>query len=247
MSEVKYEFHHFESVESTNSTAKELTSRLQTNIVVTAEYQSKGRGRNNKQWVGESGQNLYLSIGLYKQDWTEYIQDFQIVGCLSVQRTLEQLIPNVNIKIKYPNDVYCVEGEEYKKICGVLVENEFRGSELLQTVIGIGLNVNQLDFGDSLNNASTSLRRICSIMLDTHRIATDVSKNFFEILQQSSDDVFLQWREYVNILDRKIHIDNGENEYIVKRVQRDGRIECEELSTQIVHVINSTSSIRYQL
>jgi BirA family biotin operon repressor/biotin-[acetyl-CoA-carboxylase] ligase len=79
---------------------------------------------------------------------------------LAVFETLiAEKIPN--IAIKWPNDI--LSGN--KKICGILIENNLKGAEITSAVIGIGLNVNQMDFPATLSKVS-SLQLLCGKNFD---------------------------------------------------------------------------------
>lgn len=68
---------------------------------------------------------------------------------LAVHETLTGLkIPAV--RVKWPNDI--MSGSE--KVCGILIENIVKSNTIQAAIIGIGLNVNQQNFGDIRNAAS---------------------------------------------------------------------------------------------
>ena len=70
---------------------------------------------------------------------------------LSVLKVLKQFgVPN--LKVKWPNDIL----SDSKKICGILIENFYRQNFLYSSIIGVGININQTNFG-SLENVSSVL------------------------------------------------------------------------------------------
>lgn len=105
---------------------------------VMAESQTKGKGQRGNSWESEAGKNLTFSIVLYPTA-LEANKQF----CLSMLAALachEALDNYTNgFSIKWPNDIYWKD----KKIGGILIENELEGKYIVQTIIGIGLNINQ--------------------------------------------------------------------------------------------------------
>lgn len=134
-------------VKSTNDEARRHISEIDNLSVLSALEQTDGRGQHGNKWSSQPGENLTFSI---------VIKDFRIksneqsaisqVTALSLTDFLES--HEISAKIKWPNDIYV--GDE--KICGILIENALKGQEIDWSIIGIGLNVNQLTFPDNLPN-----------------------------------------------------------------------------------------------
>jgi BirA family biotin operon repressor/biotin-[acetyl-CoA-carboxylase] ligase len=118
--------------------------------VVVVDKQLKGRGQMGTVWVSEGGKNLTFSV-LRRFDafGVEHQFVLNIAICMAVSDVLKALgVPNV--KVKWPNDI--MSGSV--KICGILIENVLKGSIIAQSIIGIGLNVNQTIF-EGLEKASS--------------------------------------------------------------------------------------------
>lgn len=93
-------------------------------------------------WLTEAGKNLTFSI-LKKYNSLQVKNGFAITMAVSIgvyKALKELLVPDLSIK--WPNDI--LSGNQ--KICGILIENITAGGSILSSVIGIGLNVNQLRF-----------------------------------------------------------------------------------------------------
>lgn len=141
-----------DATDSTNIFLKDLLrseNPLDYTVVVTRR-QLKGRGQMNTVWDSEGGKNLTFSV-LKKFDAMSVRHQFalNIAVSLAVFNALNKLtIPDV--QIKWPNDI--MSGS--RKICGILIENLLRGNKVGEAIIGIGLNVNQTDFG-GLDKASS--------------------------------------------------------------------------------------------
>lgn len=106
---------------------------------VQTEHQSMGRGQRGNRWESEPGKNITLSFVLYPR-YLEARYSFWLSAAISIGLVLalKDLLPN--ICVKWPNDIF-VSG---KKLGGILIENQVSGAILEQSVIGIGLNINQI-------------------------------------------------------------------------------------------------------
>ena len=116
--------------------------------MVHTNYQKNGRGQRNNEWLSENGKNLTFSFLL--EPCVELSNQFflHIITSISIFKTLLKI--NIkNISIKWPNDIYVND----KKIAGILIENLVYRKFIHKSVIGVGLNINQANFG-SLNATS---------------------------------------------------------------------------------------------
>ena len=113
--------------------------------------QTSGRGQMNNSWISEPYKNLTFSLfTTLKKVKVEHQAYLNFAVSLAIYDVLlEYDVPN--LYIKWPNDI--MSGK--KKICGILIENTFSHSRIKNTIIGIGLNVNQEKFHKNLTNASS--------------------------------------------------------------------------------------------
>ena len=132
---------HIEETDSTNRWLKECHKGVDP-IVTWAEYQTAGKGCGSNSWESERGKNLTFSMLIHPEEIPAKEQ-FRITEITSVAlcETLEKYLDE-KVEIKWPNDIYVGD----KKICGMLIENQLQGSKIKSCIIGIGLNVNQLQF-----------------------------------------------------------------------------------------------------
>lgn len=133
-----------DAIDSTNDFLKKLaqTQFIESYTVVSAESQTQGRGQMGAKWETEAGKNLIMSV-LINGSVADIADIFllNIATSLAVTTALKAFeIPQ--LAIKWPNDI--MSGN--KKIAGILVENIFKSDGSVVSVVGIGLNVNQLDF-----------------------------------------------------------------------------------------------------
>ena len=158
---------------STNAYLKDLwqEEKAVDETVVWTRHQYGGRGLQGTEWHSEAGKNLTFSVLKYF-DGLEVQQQFvlNMAVSLAIQQALKDMkIPDISIK--WPNDI--LSGS--LKICGILIENIVKAKEIRASVIGIGLNVNQEDFG-TLEGAG-SLRLITGLTYDLDSLISLIIKH----------------------------------------------------------------------
>lgn len=188
--------HSFKSLSSTNDYAQEMLAKGKptegTIIISAAQTHGKGTGLNT--WESEPGKNLLASIILYP-DFLPADKQFLLNKCISlaVLKCIKHFLPDENISIKWPNDLYVGT----KKIGGILIQNTISGHYFQNCIVGIGLNINQENFSESLPNP-------CSIKQLTGMEVT--LKKVLETL-----DIFIH-EEYSNLA--KGYIDEMNAKYL---------------------------------
>ena len=162
-----------EKVKETTSTNDYLAqlcteSKAKEFYTVMADSQTHGKGQRGNTWEAESGKNLLFSIVLYPTA-LEAKKQF----CLSMLAALacHEALGNYTegFTIKWPNDIYWKD----KKIGGILIENELEGKYIMQSIIGIGLNVNQEAFYSDAPNP-VSLKQIIGAEIDIQELMMKV-------------------------------------------------------------------------
>lgn len=128
---------HFRSIDSTNTWAKNHCDKWSSDgiTVVSADYQTQGRGRFNRSWISPPLTNITLSFCFWLSPQEENVGNLPQVLAISVAEILSR--KGVIAHIKWPNDV-CING---KKIAGILTETIQEGDRR-GIILGIGLNVN---------------------------------------------------------------------------------------------------------
>lgn len=148
-------FHHFETLDSTNDYALDLYSKNRPveGTIILADFQTAGRGQFGRTWEAQRAENLTLSLVLYPK-FIRADQQFLLNQALSLGvLDFLRVFPLQDVSLKWPNDLYIGN----RKVGGILIQNVLRGMHLEAAVIGIGLNINQTEFGDHLERA-TSIR-----------------------------------------------------------------------------------------
>lgn len=161
------------ATESTNTYLKELWKhgQLDDYTVVVTKDQTKGKGQMGAVWDSEAGKNLTFSVLKILNDFD--LKDKFLLNMyvsMAVYDTLLALdIPRLTIK--WPNDI--LSGSS--KLCGILVENVVSGTKIKVAVIGIGLNVNQTNFSDSLK--ASSLKVVTHTHFDLDNLLGQILEN----------------------------------------------------------------------
>lgn len=158
------DFIRIESVDSTNNYAVNLLkeSKPACGTVVLARQQTSGRGQRGSTWEVDPALNLTFSVIVYPEIPVAQVHQLNFMVALTLANALRSYVPSV--LIKWPNDILAGS----KKLAGVLIENQFRGDKVSSSVIGIGVNVNQLSFSSSLN--ACSLKSITGIEYDLEEV-----------------------------------------------------------------------------
>ncbi|MGB0884015.1 MAG: biotin--[acetyl-CoA-carboxylase] ligase [Flavobacteriales bacterium] len=144
----------FDVLDSTNTYLKAHQTTYQHGDCIVAHEQKAGKGQLGNSWESEAYKNLHCSM-LIKWSRLKAEDAFQISKWVSLvlMSVIKSIDSSFEPKIKWPNDLY-LNG---KKIAGILIENSIQNRSIDQSIIGIGLNVNQLDFNKPLDKTASSL------------------------------------------------------------------------------------------
>ncbi len=149
--------------------------------VVLSYYQSGGRGQTGNCWESEPGMNLLATFILFPgflPPREQFILS-KITSLALVDRLRQE---TVGISIKWPNDIYAGK----KKIAGILIETSVQGNQLHSALIGIGLNLNQIKFGEHLPNP-VGLKELTGKTFDPVDMALQIRKIFMEWYEKLKD------------------------------------------------------------
>jgi BirA family biotin operon repressor/biotin-[acetyl-CoA-carboxylase] ligase len=216
-------------IDSTNNYLKSLLlkQKVEEGTIISADFQTGGRGQRGNGWVSEKGKNLLFSIVLYP-DTVEANEQFVIsqIVSLAVADCLRKYTDNV--AIKWPNDIYCGD----KKICGILIENILEGNKIKESVCGIGININQESFDNSAPNP-VSLKQITGKDYKPDIILEEMRSILFSYYEKlKAGEIQIISENYKKSLFRKTgyHLFNDNtNDFIarIKNVASDGMLVLE--------------------
>lgn len=218
-------------VDSTNNyTAKLLNEqKVEFGQVILADEQTEGRGQRDAVWVSEVGKNLLFSvyITLDNLSVTNQLTLMQYTA-ISVCSALNDL--GLNAQIKWPNDLV-VDGV---KIGGILIENQIQGNHILSSIIGIGLNVNQMVFTDLDATSIKAQLGIDQNRIDVLAVVLNQLNLFFPLIQFDASELNRIYLTHLYLLDKKskFHSETlGEFEGEIKGVDPFGKL-CVNFNNQ---------------
>jgi len=176
-----------EHLDSTNSYALKVLrdQNVPEGTIFYTENQTEGRGQVNNAWVSESADSLTFSVVLYPRFLTASDQ-FQLNKAIALG-VYDYLSEHADgVRIKWPNDLL-LGG---KKVGGILIENQLKGSQLSCSVVGIGINLNQRRFPLALSGA-TSLYKFSRVsyvpMEQMKALCSFIEARYLQIRQRSRD------------------------------------------------------------
>ncbi|HEY8964836.1 MAG TPA: biotin--[acetyl-CoA-carboxylase] ligase [Candidatus Methylacidiphilales bacterium] len=160
----------FRETGSTNDLAlREAQGGAAAGLVVAAERQTKGRGRQGRKWHSKAGEGLWVSLVLRPRWPLGHVARLTIVAALAAAEAAESLLPPSagRIEIKWPNDLF----HGGRKLGGILTEIQADAEAIAFAVVGIGINCRQTrsDFPDDIADIATSLRLVAGDVHATPR------------------------------------------------------------------------------
>jgi BirA family biotin operon repressor/biotin-[acetyl-CoA-carboxylase] ligase len=181
-------FTELTEVDSTNIYAM---NQVKTNLAghgaaFLAQKQWAGKGQMGKVWEAETGQNILLSVVLDPKKLVfdglalepSMVSMLVAVGCFNFFITYA----GDETCIKWPNDIYWRD----RKAAGILIENSFRGPIWQWSIAGMGVNINQTEFGTGLNKA-VSLKQITGKTFQVPALAKELCSHIEDAWQMLVD------------------------------------------------------------
>jgi BirA family biotin operon repressor/biotin-[acetyl-CoA-carboxylase] ligase len=184
-----------DSVDSTNNYAMAMVKKgvASHGNAVFALEQTKGKGRRGKQWNTSVGENITMSI-VAEMQWLPVLQQFELsaavaLGCYDFfsKHTLEV------VRIKWPNDIFINDS----KAGGILIENLIQGALWQWSVIGLGMNVNQVQF-ETYRLPPISLKQITGKDYDVLKMAEELCKLVLKRIDDLKKNNFSKMLEEYN-------------------------------------------------
>ncbi|TDW16966.1 BirA family biotin operon repressor/biotin-[acetyl-CoA-carboxylase] ligase [Breznakia blatticola] len=164
----------YQSISSTNDLLKEVASSFPEGTIFLANEQSKGKGRNGRDFLSQADKGLYMSVLLKPQFDIKTSLTITACAAVSVAKAIETLY-HKQIQIKWINDITYKQ----KKLGGILVESGLQAnqSQVDYFVVGIGINVYKQDFPEPLNEIASTLEAHIK-NVDRFALAVAILNNF---------------------------------------------------------------------
>ena len=195
---MQYHLVHFKEIDSTNNYLKNSYQLLSDFTFASTDYQTHGKGRNDRVWESESGENLMFSFLIKNEKLMKESAILSILTAVEVAKEIERYDIN-NVSIKWPNDVLIND----KKVCGILLEGQVPN----YLVVGVGLNVNQKAFPDGLRRPATSLslelKKDVEIDEIKERLFSNIVNNF---LRFKTEEYLEYFRNHNYLLNKRVRV-----------------------------------------
>lgn len=202
-------FIELQQVESTNNYATGLVHAglAQSGTAVFAHHQTKGKGQRNKTWIDEGRKNIALSVIVAPQVLS-LSQSFllSMASAVGVHRFFSAYAGS-ETKVKWPNDLYWRD----RKAGGILIENMVKGSEWKTAIIGIGININQTEFGE-LGSKAVSLKQITGKAYDPPALAKELCgyiENAYNVVRKLPTEIAENYRRSLYKLNETVRLKQG--------------------------------------
>lgn len=216
-----------EETSSTNTYVREHFDTLPDGSLVTARFQTAGRGRLGRKWVAPPGVN-FCGTFCFKNISNGFHAG--MIAGVSLLKTVEHLIPDGSFYLKWPNDLYYGKA----KLAGLLGEGVVRNGKIAGVAMGIGLNVNMSDDDlSTVGQKAVSLKSIAKQEFNPDFIAKLLAKYVnacYIIYSNSVDEIFAEWRSGNKLIGRELAVTdaNGKRfEGLFKDVTSEGEMVLE--------------------
>lgn len=191
------EFIYKDTIDSTNLEGLRNADVLPHGAVIVAETQTNGLGRSGRNWLSPKEENLYFSVLLKPEFATEKAPMLTLVMAVAVSRAIAH-ITGADAQIKWPNDIIL----NNKKISGILTQMQLSKEGEAQMIIGVGINVNQQVFDETVLPYATSIQNEIEEVCDRASLLQAVLLEFEELYDQFAVEQTLGFiqKEYENLL-----------------------------------------------
>ena len=220
---------HLDETESTNDICLNEINNSDKPILVTADMQTKGRGRNEKEWNSPKG-NLYFSFGFTRHN---LINGLSVKVGLILAESLQQILKK-NVLLKWPNDLFYLN----KKVGGILVETSSINN-IFKIVIGIGVNLQLSDSNKQWGNfeINTDINKV------KEQIIEMLSSKLFVFLEDDLDENWSKrWTNLCIHNGKEIMLESSNEELLFMGINHNGQLIGKKKDDKILFVNESSIS-----
>ena len=233
---------YYPSVSSTMDIARQEAQRgASDGAVVIADEQTAGRGRLQRTWLSPKG-NVTLSVILRPQ--LTHMPSLIMLASLAVVHCIRH-VTGLEPQIKWPNDVL-ING---RKVCGILIETDIRGTAVNYAVIGIGINVKLklADFTEiqaTATSLSQELRRDVSRLAVIRSLLIEIDR-FYRALA-TGESLYEEWRDNLVTLGQRVRVTAGKTIYegVAESVAMDGSLLLRDDGGRLVTIVAGDVTLR---
>ncbi len=236
---------YHETIDSTNLEAKRraLESDYTQGIIVASE-QVNGKGRLGRYWASENQAGLWMSLLIRPNVPPESAACITLVAAASMCEAIEKTT-GLEVGIKWPNDLV-VSG---KKVCGILTEMSAELNHLHYIILGIGVNIEQMDFDEDIRQKATSLelegskvsaKKLLIAFLDAFSI------DYNRFLEMDMEPIIAYHKSHSVTLNKEIIVASSNGSIIAQAVDlaEDGSLIIKNKNGQLENVLSGEVSVR---
>ena len=255
------DLHLYEEVGSTNDMAREFAKnclakedKSSINELFIAEFQSSGKGRLGRNWTSPTGTGIWMSLATRVNLEGDKMPGVTLLAAMCVARAIKSIalqigIHNLDIKIKWPNDIVVNK----KKICGILTELVTDPNGGGYVVCGIGINVNTTYFPNEIRDKAASLQSESGVEWNRESIIVSVVSELTQFIRRYESEKSLEFikDEYNDLLvslDQEVVLvengERGEESFISRGIDETGALLVEDSEGEIKRIISGEVSVR---
>ena len=244
---IQGEFCCFDSIDSTNEEAKRRGEAGAPDLsVYVADKQTNGKGRRGRTWVSPSGEDIFFTILLRPELPLNSVSMLTLVAASAVAEAIDKTTGQ-ECQIKWPNDIV-LNG---KKICGILTEMNMEIDSIAYVVVGVGINVNRMEFGEDIAYMATSLKKECGHTIERAALLSEILTVFF-----SDYELFLEKQNLTPFLEKYNQklVNAGREVKIIKKgkeiirtaikINERGELIVRDAEGNIEHIFSGEVSVR---
>jgi len=210
---------YLDKVASTNDYLRELLSNfkpLAEGTAILAEDQFQGKGQRGGTWFSEPGKNLTASI-LLKPHFLSIAQQFALSATVAIA-VAKWLKDNTEqpVFVKWPNDIYIAN----KKIAGILIENKVKGVQIDASIVGIGVNINQINF-----DTAETITSLATLTNREDYNVKELAKELFLSIQQEYQTLKQGLQRQLERYNQLLLWKGEEKPFLIDGIQKNGIIQ----------------------
>ncbi|HDD55549.1 MAG TPA: biotin--[acetyl-CoA-carboxylase] ligase [Chloroflexi bacterium] len=243
------ELHFHPEVGSTNLEAEKLIQAgVEPFSLVIADSQTAGRGRQGRTWITRPGQALAFSWILFPEKGRirpETLGRINGLGALAVAETIQEKY-GLQSEIKWPNDVL-IEGS---KVAGILVEVHWQGCQLMDVILGIGINVGKesIPADPQFNFPATSLEGSAGKEINRLDLLVGLLESLLKWYRRLAEPSLIKaWNEHLAYKNQLVSLNspNGPlTEGTLQGVEQDGSLILGTSTGEVRHFHSGVIQLR---
>jgi len=241
------ELYYFDTLDSTNTKAKQLAEEGSSHgTLVVANQQTGGKGRRGRTWESPANTGIWMTLVLKPDMSPANASMLTLVMALAATKACNE-ITDSKCEIKWPNDIVL----NRKKICGILTEMSAEMDYINHIVIGVGINANVDEFPEELLEKATSIKIENHKKVQRAKLISRILMHFEEEYEHfmKNQDLSLQMEDYNDLLINKekevvILEMAGEYQGIAHGINKKGELLVEKENGEMEHIYAGEVSVR---